>query len=302
MRTAFVIAFVATTAAAQVPVGTVADDARVLARVAEKAKGDLPHDLLRRIVEEDIELLRGKRADGTFQYAAYERMEAGRISDSYSVQPRKNGDELTKIEMRGDAVYRLVLSVPSRRLVVTKNRRLWVDRVEIESISQGSSAAKTQTVPIGAWLEPGTTRPIDFDAIARQATVRIYARADRGQGYGNLALTLIRAKIFDLPDSPYADAVASAKAILRAIDNGDAGTIRSLAQRMEAELRPVSTMPVATVTTSRAEPPPPPVEVLPASDIHSELQKIEDLLTGSESERREGLDRLHQLIRRLRSR
>ena len=35
-------------------------------------------------------------------------------------------------------------------------------------------------------------------------------------------------------------------------------------------------------------------------ELQTELQLIEDLLTGSESERREGLDKLHQLIRRMR--
>ncbi|MFP5246826.1 MAG: hypothetical protein ACLGH0_09035, partial [Thermoanaerobaculia bacterium] len=35
-------------------------------------------------------------------------------------------------------------------------------------------------------------------------------------------------------------------------------------------------------------------------EMQTELQLIEDLLTGSENERREGLDRLHQLIRRMR--
>ena len=36
------------------------------------------------------------------------------------------------------------------------------------------------------------------------------------------------------------------------------------------------------------------------SDTLAELQAIEDLLTGTEVERRQGLDRLHQLLRRLR--
>jgi hypothetical protein len=35
-------------------------------------------------------------------------------------------------------------------------------------------------------------------------------------------------------------------------------------------------------------------------ELQTELQLIEDLLTGNESERREGLDRLHQMIRRTR--
>jgi hypothetical protein len=49
------------------------------------------------------------------------------------------------------------------------------------------------------------------------------------------------------------------------------------------------------------------MEVRPSSsdvasqlELQTELQLIEDLLTGSEAERREGLDRLHQMIRRVR--
>ena len=38
-----------------------------------------------------------------------------------------------------------------------------------------------------------------------------------------------------------------------------------------------------------------------SADIQGELQAIEDLMTGTEGERRQGVDRLHQLIRRLRA-
>jgi hypothetical protein len=35
-------------------------------------------------------------------------------------------------------------------------------------------------------------------------------------------------------------------------------------------------------------------------ETQAELQLIEDLLTGNDTERRQGLDRLHQMIRRMR--
>ena len=60
------------------PISHVAEDARVVDRVAEVSKRDLPSDLLKRLVDQDIETLRGKRADGTYQFATYERLEAGR--------------------------------------------------------------------------------------------------------------------------------------------------------------------------------------------------------------------------------
>ena len=51
---------------------------------------DLPSDLLKRIVEEDIDLLRGKRSDGSYQYASFERFDSGRINKGFSIKPRKD--------------------------------------------------------------------------------------------------------------------------------------------------------------------------------------------------------------------
>lgn len=299
-----VVLAAAVTASAQLPVDRVAEDARVVDRVAQVSRGDLPQDLLRRIVNEDLDLLRGKRADGTYAYAAYERLESGRISQSYSIETSAE-DHLSTVEVKGTFVYRAIVEVPTRRLVVAKNRPVFVDRVEIEYMPPTSSTMKTQVVKIGGWLEPGTLRPVDLEEIGRQATVRVFARSDKKTGYGNLGVTLLQAKVVDLPESPYADAVASVKAILRGIDRRDVESIRSMAQRIMAGLTPPAPASVVNVVAPPAEPVHP-VEVLAADTVTPEfqgdLQAIEDLLTGTDVERRQGMDRLHQLIRQMRGR
>ena len=168
------------------------------------------------------------------------------------------------------------------------------------------SSSKTQNVKVEEWLEPGQSRVIDFAEIARQATVRVSARADKEAGYSNLTITLIQAKIFDNPDSPYADAVASAKAIQRGLERSDVPSIRSMAQRMVVDLRPsegapaVRTIDVVAARPVEAPAPAPAATAAAGPDVSAELQAIEDLLTGSEAERRQGMDRLHQLVRRTR--
>ena len=280
------------------PISRVAEDARVVDRVAEVSKRDLPSDLLKRLVDQDIETLRGKRADGTYQYATYERLEAGRVSQSVSIQPAAE-DKFTKWEMKSDFIYRVILDTPTRRLVVTRNRPVYVDHVEIEYVPYASSTMKTQNVKVGAWLQPGELKPIDIDDVARQATVRVFARADSKSGYGNLNISLIKAKIFDNPDSPYADAVASAKAIERGLEHSDISSIRAMAQRMAGALQPsVPAARTVEVTAPRVEPVP--ATTAASSDTYNELQAIEDLLTGSDTEKRQGVDRLHQLLRKLR--
>jgi hypothetical protein len=295
-RTATLLLLLAAPLAAQTTPARVADDARVIDRVAEASRKDLPADLLKRIVNEDIELLRVKKPDGTYQYAGYDKMESARVSDSFSVDPEKKE---VILELRSPLAYRLILSAPSRRMLVTRNKHVYVDRVEIEYIPLNDSTKKFQTSKVSAWIEPGTSKNIEINEIAREATVRVYAHAD--QSYGNLTLTLIQAKIFDDPTSPYADAVASEKAILTALDHNDVASVRAMAQRIAGTLQPNVATQVAAI------PPRPPAGTMEVTatksdaEVYGELQSIEDLLTGSDAERRQGLDRLHQLVRRLRT-
>src|SRR5204862_6478794 len=126
-----------------------------------------------------------------------------------------------------------------------------------------------------AWIEPGTSKNIELNEIARQATVRLYTHAD--QAYGNLDLTLIQAKIFDDPTSPYADAVASEKAILTALDHNDVASVRAMAQRIAGSSQPNA---AAQVPAIPARPPAGSMDVTAAradeQQLYGELQSIED--------------------------
>ena len=292
------IAFAAILAAVEIPVAKVADDAKVIDRVAQASRKDLPADLLKRIVNEDIESLRGRHADGTYEYASFERFEAGRQQQSFSMQTSD-----TKAEMHGSLVYKALIESPSRRMLVTKNRRIYLDHAEIDYIAVDKGAArKIQTVKLDTWLEPGQSKSIDFEAVATEATVRLFGHADEKQGYGNLDMTLIEARVIDNADSPYADAVASSKAILRGLDHDDIASIRAMAKRVQNDL--VTQLPGSQAATQIAAVPANQPTGQPAvssnPDVLNELQAIEDLLTGSESEKRQGMDRLHQLVRKLR--
>ena len=295
------------TAFAQVPAARIADDGLVIDRVAEASKRDLPTDLLKRIVNEDIELLRGKRPDGSYDFAKYERFEAGRVNGSFSINYRK--DRMETVEVNGPWIYRVLVEVPNRRLLVRKNRPVWIERVDVDFVPEGSSQSQQQSFEVKAWMQPGSSQPFDLRAIAKQATAKVIATAEEKGGYANVDVALIQARIVDAADSPYAEAVASAKAILRALDNGDLQSTRASARRMRAALG-------GSTTTTASATAAPPIAPRPATsemtvtapmadtatrlELQTELQMIEDLLTGTDAERREGLDRLHQMIRRMR--
>ncbi|HXI14187.1 MAG TPA: hypothetical protein VNM92_16305 [Thermoanaerobaculia bacterium] len=277
----------------------VSEDARAIERVAEVSGRDLPVEVLRRIATEDLELLRGKQPDGTYSYARHEREEAGRIEETYTIRT-EGKDRTAKLRLKGDFVYRLVIQAPSRRLLVAKNRRVRLERVDLEyQPTGGRPVFDSQT--FDEWLEPGARKTIDLPAIARNLNVVLYARLDEDSGPANLELTLLKARVSDNRDSPYADAVQYIKSILRALDKGDGATVRSLASSLRdaaggsprAVTGDLTARGHSTSEVSSREP------VL-TNELHRELQDIEDSLTGTAEERRIGLDRLHQLIRRTR--
>ncbi|HET8772486.1 MAG TPA: hypothetical protein VFP80_01795, partial [Thermoanaerobaculia bacterium] len=195
----------------------VADDAIVFDRVAQASKRDLPRDLLKRIIEEDIEMLRGKRTDGSYEYATFERFDSGRIDGSYSIQPRGEG-KMQSVEIKGDWIYRAMLEVPSRKLLVRRNSPVWIERVDLDYIAERGSQTERQLIEIKQWLQPGEFRPVDLPVVARRVTVNVIAMVEEKGGYGNVNVSLVKARIVDNADSPYADAVASAKAVPRARD------------------------------------------------------------------------------------
>lgn len=305
MKRLLLIALLATSAMAQGPMSKVADDGLVIDRVGEASKRDLPKDLLKRIVNEDIDLLRGKRPDGSYEYAKYERFEAARIAESFSINYRK--DRMETVEVKGAWVYRVILEVPTRRLVVRRNRPVWIERIDAEFVPEGSTVAQRESFEVKAWLQPGEVRPFDLPAIAKQATVKVVATAEEKGGYANIDVSLVQARIVDATDSPYAEAVASAKAIQRALDNNDIQSMRTSARRMRTALGGTITTPAATVPPLAPRPAvsemtvtAPRTDTATRLELQTELQMIEDLLTGTEAERREGMDRLHQMIRRMR--
>lgn len=289
---------------AQVPVERVATDAQVLDRVAEFSRRDLPTGLLERLVTEDIELLRGRRPDGSYEFASYERFESSRVAADFSAQPR--ADDMQTVELKAANVYRVGLEVPNRRLLIRRNRPVWVERVDVDYVAHGSTQSKQQSFEVKAWLQPGETRSIELPDIARQATVKTVITADPESGYGNIEIALVQARIVDSVTSPYAEAVTAAKAALRAVQGNDATQLRGAAVRMRDALGGRGPGSSLTVTARPAEPAPEPAIRQGGGDraarveFQAELQLIEDLLTGSEAERRQGMDRLHQLIRQLR--
>ncbi len=278
----------------------VREDANVILRVLEASEKDVPRDLMRTIVEEDIEILRGKQNDGTYLYASYIAEEADRKEKGFTVPA---GERVVQLNVTGEASYGVLLKVPSRRFLVRKNQQVYVERVDLDLTPASSGfPSRIESVEIGTWMAAGSERLVTFPQIARTARITVHARTDKEAGPASLQAILLIPRLSDDPRSPWYRPVENAKVLLREIERRDRTKIESAARLIAGD-------PLLTAATLA---PPPRREswtspdlgpdVLPSSseDLYIELRRIEELLRGNEFDRRQGMDMLGQLVRRLR--
>ena len=271
------------------------DDAKVVRRIADVARRDLPRDVIRRILDEDLELLRGKIGDQQYRYARWERTASDRREERFTIETPSDREDPTAVAMKDELPYRIRLQVPSRRMLLLSNRRVYFDRVELTHVPVGESAARTETIRIDSWLEPGEERFVEMPQIAREATATVWARTDPGEKAA-FDMAFYRASLVDDPNSPFATVVRRVKSADDAVADRDYRRIRNLADEIMALLETTAAPPGSTITAI-----PPPASAPPVTDdLYFELRHIEDLLEGSDEDRREARERLRRLVMRLR--
>lgn len=276
-------------------------DAQVIKRVAEVAHRDLPRDLLMRIVEQDIELLRGKQSDGAYVYAHFERIEAGRVSEGFTVKPAEEDGRLDRNQFRAKNVFKLIVDIPSRRLLVARNRDIFLDRIEVNYDDQ-NGIPKTETFDVGRRLDAGEQMEFELPEVASDAIATVYARSESKTA--NMQLVFIKAELVDNADSPHFAIIQSAKLLREAIDRRDQTAMQSLASSMADRIDATGGLAAPAVASSERLPATERqrgVETVPVLEIYLRLERIEDLMSGTASERNDGMDRLRELIRELRT-
>jgi hypothetical protein len=288
---------------AVIDVATVHEDARVLRRIIDVSKKDLPREVITSIAREDLDILRGRRTDSSYLWAAFEREEDSRIEEGFTIAA---GKKPTVLRHRGENVYKLTITSPARRYLVRKNQRVLVERVDMDLSPAGEGRPRMESIEVNEWLEPGAKREYELPMIARVARVTVIARTEEAAGPAGLELAFSVAKLVDDARSPYARAVENLKLVLQRVEKGDRDNLRTLANLLVADPALMALSgPAPAVRTAVDEglrpfgvPTPP---TLSGTDLYIELQTIQDLLTGTPEERGMGMDALHQLIRQVRS-
>lgn len=289
------------TALAQAPpVGgttVVQRDAWAIERIAQVAESDrqIPRDLLHTMISQSLDTLRGAAPDGFYRWARYVREEAGRDSDRVALRPT-GPESPDTVQSESELVYALRVEVPNRRMLVARNRRAYIDRIELDFRELGAFR-RQETIQVGAWIEPGDGREFPLPEIARRATATVIGWGDPNErGSASVELTWLQPVLADDPASPYAGPVATLKQLRSAVDQRQREQIAQLAAQLARQL---DTQPQAARQTDLVRPE---ASRLPINrdELLYELRTIDELMrTRGVSSRGTAEERLTDLIRRV---
>lgn len=277
-------------------------DAWALERIADVSRSGraMPRDVMREIVSESLESLRGAAPDGSYRWARYDRIESERQSDDYSLRPT-GVESPDRFESTGELAYGLRIDVPSRRMLVARNRRVFIDRIEVDYRELGAFR-DTQTIEVDRWIEPGDGMEFPLNAITRRATARVIGWADpEERGNAAVELSWLLPTLVDDPASPFASEVGLLKQIRASIDDRDRERAESLsaqlATQLSQKLEPRSRPDLVVESTAPSVPLP-----ISRDELLYELRTLQELMrTGGVSARGTPEERLRELIRRVES-
>ena len=284
-----------------------AADLRTLARVVDVSK-DLrdSRQILTAIIDDNIETLREKRDDGTYRWASLQREEGGRVTEERPVQKVQTEKELNTISVTGPNAYRVLITAPRKRSLVSANNRVFVRNVIVDSTGFDGKSTH-QEIPVNAWVNPGDSNGVALPDIGKsvKAIVEVGVESGNKQAVANVAL--LQAKLVDNPASPYFPAVTRLSQIRTYVKSDDIprGALKTsldeallalpgeldkrTAELAQAEQARKQMMATGTTTG----------QVLPGDatpDVVKELSEVQKLLVGTIEQQAEGRKRLQSLI------
>ncbi|HYI08774.1 MAG TPA: hypothetical protein VEK57_06860 [Thermoanaerobaculia bacterium] len=182
-------------------------DLHAVARIAHLAE-DLGRErqVLLAILDSDIKTLRGPRDDGTFQWAALQREEGGRVTDEKAIEYVHTEKELRNVTLTAPNAYRVEVNVPKKRGMLSANNRVFVRNV-IADITGFDGKTTHHEIEINRWVNPGDSEGGPLPSIGKSVKATVELGVESGDKKATAEVALVQAKLVDDPNSPYFPAV-----------------------------------------------------------------------------------------------
>ena len=186
---------------------TVITDLKAIARITELAKEPADsRQVMLAMIDGDIEALRERRPDDTYRWASLQREEASRVKDEKTIDYVQTEKQLREVTLTGSNVYRVEVTVPQKRNLVSGNNRVWVRNILVDSTGFDGKTLHHE-IPVNAWVNPGDSTGVPLPEIGRSVKATAELGVESGNKRAVAEVALVQAKLVDDPTSPYFPAV-----------------------------------------------------------------------------------------------
>jgi hypothetical protein len=307
MRKALLVisTLVAATAFAQTPEKTdmIASDLRTLSRIAAlAAELNDNRQVMLAIIDNDVETLREKRADDTYRWASLQREEGGRVKDQKAVERVQTEKELREVTLTAARAYRVEVSVPTKRNLVSANNRVYIRNVIVDSTGFDGKTTH-QEIPVNAWVNPGDANGVALPEIGKSVKATVELGVETGEKKAVADVALLQAKLVDDPASPYFPVVQRLLRIreLTAAKEMNRGVIKSVVDEallsIPGELEKRSAMQAAAA--DRRKQTAASGQIVPGDatpDVVAAMQEVYRLLAGTMQDQTDARAKLKALL------
>ena len=282
----------------------VINDLRALSRIAQFADNlNDSRQVLLAITDNDIRTLRGPRDDGSYKWASLQREEGGRVKDQKAIEYVYTEKELRNVTITGANAYRIEISVPQKRNLISANNRVWVRNIVVDSTGFDGKTVHHE-IAVNAWVNPGDSNGVPLPEIGKSVKVTAELGVESGKNQAVADIALVQAKLVDDATSPYFPVVkrlllirelSTPRDINRgqlknAIDEALLASPGELEKRAVEQARIAEERKVAKGAINIGDATP---------DVVSELTSISRMLTGTLQEQSDARAKLQALIERL---
>jgi hypothetical protein len=185
----------------------VATDLRALSRIAQLSSNlNDDRQVMLAMIDSDIENLRERRDDGTYRWASLQREEASRVKEEKAVERVQTEKELREVTVTATNGYRVEVSVPTKRNLLSANNRVYVRNVLVDSTGFDGKVTH-QEIPVDAWVNPGDANGVALAEIGKSVRATAELGVESGEKKAVATVAVLQAKLADDPTSPFFPAV-----------------------------------------------------------------------------------------------
>ena len=196
-------------------------------------------------IDNRLEALRGPQGDGAYRWVKWVRPASDAPDDKEVHEVRaKNGSGSDTFEGSAEHPFNVKVIIPEKRSLFNKNNPVYVGTLRVTYTANGRDFDKE--LAVNSWMNPGTSRTIEFDTIADRAQAAVEVSTnDPGKAVAEIHFRQAVAQ-----DDPANPAYPTIQALKRVRQSPDPATVDAEIAALEHALFPAADpIPFLTILT-----------------------------------------------------